>query len=258
MKGEAQEYVSLEGCASPQALAAAVAAHAAAHPRKSWVVGVGWDQSAWGRYPTRQDLDAALPTRPVVLYRACWHIVVANSCALRAAGLSLEEPFVRQLVVVGVPPRWWWMGLTRIICWMAHASSVHQLLYTHAKEDGEGEGVDVDARGILTGILRETAVTRVTSHIVEHDEATREGHYRSALARCLHAGITAVQTNDTKAWRLYHRLQATDELALRVFLTINHEEMEEDPSQARPIAATPDSLLARPRIKLYAGVCTIR
>jgi hypothetical protein len=38
-----------------------------------------------------------------------------------------------------------------------------------------------------------------------------------------------------------------------VFLTINHEEFEADRSQARPVSATPDSLLARPRIKLYSG-----
>jgi hypothetical protein len=88
--GEAQEYAQLQDFDSPQALVAAVAAHATQHPRKSWLVGVGWDQSAWGRYPTRQDLDAAVPDRPVVLYRACWHIVVANSCALRMAGLALD------------------------------------------------------------------------------------------------------------------------------------------------------------------------
>lgn len=38
-----------------------------------------------------------------------------------------------------------------------------------------------------------------------------------------------------------------------MFLTINHEEMEEDPTQTSPVPATPDSLLARPRIKLYSG-----
>jgi hypothetical protein len=47
--------------------------------------------------------------------------------------------------------------------------------------------------------------------------------------------------------------QKSDELPVRVFLTINHEEFEEDSSQADPIPATPDSLLARPRIKLYSG-----
>jgi predicted amidohydrolase YtcJ len=149
-----------------------VAAHAAQHPRKAWVVGVGWDQSAWGRYPTREDLDAAVPDRPVVLYRACWHVVVANSCALRAAGLSFD----------------------------------HKL-----EGEGEGEGIDVDAEGLPTGVLRETAVMRVTGHMVETDEAVLEGYYRGALARCLRAGITAVQTNDSKAWGLYQRLAAEGE-----------------------------------------------
>ena len=48
------------------------------------------------------------------------------------------------------------------------------------------------------------------------------------------------------------------ELPLRVFLTINHEEFEEDSSQAKPVPATPDSLLARPRIKLYSGKLATR
>lgn len=30
------------------------------------------------------------PSRPVVLYRACWHIVVANTEAIRRAGIPLE------------------------------------------------------------------------------------------------------------------------------------------------------------------------
>lgn len=45
------------GCASISELQSRLGAHCEAHPGKTWVVGVGWDQSAWGRYPTRQDLD---------------------------------------------------------------------------------------------------------------------------------------------------------------------------------------------------------
>ena len=72
----------------------------------AWLVGVGWDQSAWeGEYPSRQDLDEAMgeDKRPVVLYRACWHIVVANTAALERSGIALMPmKEVRFLVVV-----WW-------------------------------------------------------------------------------------------------------------------------------------------------------
>lgn len=89
--GEAQEYLQLAGCRTLAELGGAVAAYGKARPSKSWIVGVGWDQSGWGGYPSRQDLDEAMgdDKRPVVLYRACWHIVVANTAALERSGISL-------------------------------------------------------------------------------------------------------------------------------------------------------------------------
>jgi predicted amidohydrolase YtcJ len=44
------------------------------------------------RLPTRTDLDEAVPDRPVVLYRYCGHIAVANSAALKLAGIGAETP----------------------------------------------------------------------------------------------------------------------------------------------------------------------
>jgi predicted amidohydrolase YtcJ len=44
------------------------------------------------RLPTRQDLDDAVPDRPVVLYRYCGHIAVANTAALNRAGINAETP----------------------------------------------------------------------------------------------------------------------------------------------------------------------
>ncbi len=40
------------------------------------------------RLPTRQDLDRAVPDRPVLLHRYCGHIAVANTAALRAADVT--------------------------------------------------------------------------------------------------------------------------------------------------------------------------
>jgi predicted amidohydrolase YtcJ len=40
------------------------------------------------RLPTRADLDRAVPDRPVLLYRYCGHIAVANSAALTLAGVG--------------------------------------------------------------------------------------------------------------------------------------------------------------------------
>ena len=41
-----------------------------------------------GVMPTRHDLDAVIPDIPVCLKRVCGHIAVANTVALRAAGIT--------------------------------------------------------------------------------------------------------------------------------------------------------------------------
>ena len=55
-----------------------------------WVLGRGWDQEKFAerRYPTRHDLDEASPTKPVLLRRICGHVCVANSVALKRAGID--------------------------------------------------------------------------------------------------------------------------------------------------------------------------
>ncbi|MBS3939067.1 MAG: amidohydrolase [Peptococcaceae bacterium] len=64
-----------------------VAERASMTPQGEFIVGRGWDQNKWpgGRYPCRFDLDSAAPNHPVVLFRACGHVLVANSLALQLA-----------------------------------------------------------------------------------------------------------------------------------------------------------------------------
>ncbi len=47
---------------------------------------------AEARLPTRHDLDEAVPDRPVLLYRYCGHIAIANSRALDLAGVAADTP----------------------------------------------------------------------------------------------------------------------------------------------------------------------
>ncbi len=60
----------------------------------TWIIGRGYDQArlADQRHPTRSDLDAVSPDHPVLLYRACHHIGVANSAALARAGIRADTP----------------------------------------------------------------------------------------------------------------------------------------------------------------------
>ena len=73
-------------------VAAAVRAKAAATPKGTWIQGRGWDEGklAERRVITATDLDAASPNNPVVLTQTTGHYVVANSAALRLAGITKD------------------------------------------------------------------------------------------------------------------------------------------------------------------------
>jgi predicted amidohydrolase YtcJ len=61
---------------------------------EGWIVGRGWDQERWPerRFPTAADLDGVAPNRPVVLEAKNGHALVANSRALRLAGITTGTP----------------------------------------------------------------------------------------------------------------------------------------------------------------------
>ncbi|WP_069649279.1 amidohydrolase [Caloranaerobacter ferrireducens] len=59
---------------------------------KEWVLGQGWNQENFieGRLPNKDDIDKVIDDRPVFLSRACYHICVVNSMALKLAGITKE------------------------------------------------------------------------------------------------------------------------------------------------------------------------
>ncbi|MFN3447315.1 MAG: amidohydrolase [Roseococcus sp.] len=63
-------------------------------PRGEWVLGRGYDHAALdiARHPTVAELDAAVPDHPLFIMRSCGHMGVANSAALRAAGIGHNTP----------------------------------------------------------------------------------------------------------------------------------------------------------------------
>ncbi|WP_312163125.1 amidohydrolase [Phenylobacterium sp.] len=84
--------LSLEGTASIEALVDRLKAWAAANPGTDVISGRGWIETHWPekRFPTRADLDRAVPDRPVVLTRADGHALVANSAMLALAGITAQ------------------------------------------------------------------------------------------------------------------------------------------------------------------------
>ena len=55
-----------------------------------WVKGVNFDQSKWkeNRFPTLEEMDSISKDNPVIIKRCCLHAVVANSKALKIAGIG--------------------------------------------------------------------------------------------------------------------------------------------------------------------------
>jgi predicted amidohydrolase YtcJ len=71
-----------------------VAAKAATLKPGEWVTGSGWDEGklAEKRLPTAADLDAVTPNNPVWLMHTTGHYGVANSAALKLAGVTAATP----------------------------------------------------------------------------------------------------------------------------------------------------------------------
>lgn len=82
--------LDLSGAKTLAQAQALIAAYAAAHPDRKWIIGRGWNQEIWGlgRFPTAAELDAAVADRPVWLMRVDGHAGWANSRALAEAGVS--------------------------------------------------------------------------------------------------------------------------------------------------------------------------
>jgi predicted amidohydrolase YtcJ len=92
--GFAAIQLDLVGTSSLADLQQRLRAYAAAHPEARWIIGRGWNQELWPdkRFPTAADLDAVVPDRPVVLERVDGHALVANSAAMKAAGVTAATP----------------------------------------------------------------------------------------------------------------------------------------------------------------------
>jgi hypothetical protein len=62
--------------------------------RGEWILARGYDDSRLDirRHPTRHDLDLATGGRPALLTRTCGHLAVANTAALKLAGITRDTP----------------------------------------------------------------------------------------------------------------------------------------------------------------------
>src|SRR5690606_8942034 len=94
IRGEPRRYVDMSGVKSIAEFQDRLRQKAAELGKGEWIVGWGWaeDEMAERRKPTRRDLDEAVPENPAVIARAGGHSAVANSLALKLAGVDRSTP----------------------------------------------------------------------------------------------------------------------------------------------------------------------
>ncbi len=89
--GFALQSVKLRDAKTKAEFIARLGAFAKTVPAGTWILNGDWDHENWGgELPTRQWIDAVTPDNPVWINRLDGHMSLANSAALKAAGVTRD------------------------------------------------------------------------------------------------------------------------------------------------------------------------
>jgi predicted amidohydrolase YtcJ len=178
--GRQKLAVDLDGVASLAEMKERIRAAAQKAVPGTWLLGGGWDHTKWAdkTLPTSRDLDAVTGDHPAFFERTDGHIGVANSAALRAAGIDAHTPdpqggkFDHEIGKTGAP---------------------------------------------LTGIVRDTAMEQLESHEPEPSPALRREALALALDDASSHGLTSLQDNsDWEDFLAFEALEQEGKLTSRV------------------------------------------
>ncbi len=88
--GEREMTLNLEGTNTLDEFLTKVRERIGKIERGKWLTGRGWIETFWKppQFPSRGDLDKVAPDNPVLLERADGHAAIANSAALKLAGVN--------------------------------------------------------------------------------------------------------------------------------------------------------------------------
>jgi predicted amidohydrolase YtcJ len=100
--GYSLSSVDLRDAKSPEDMARRLGEYAKKIPKGRWISGGDWDHEKWpgAPLPTREMIDAATPENPVFVNRLDGHMALANSLALKLAGVTKDTKDVAGGVVV--------------------------------------------------------------------------------------------------------------------------------------------------------------
>lgn len=88
------DNVELNDAASPEEFTRRIGEYARKLPKGEWILGGNWDEQKWAnpQLPTKDLIDALTPDRPVFVARHDGHMSLANSVALKLAGITSKTP----------------------------------------------------------------------------------------------------------------------------------------------------------------------
>jgi predicted amidohydrolase YtcJ len=94
--GSQLDNVQLNDATSSEEFARRIAEQARKIPNGQWIVGGDWDETKWNPadLPTNKTIDAVTPDNPVFVSRYDGHMGLANSVAMRLAGINKTTPDV--------------------------------------------------------------------------------------------------------------------------------------------------------------------
>jgi predicted amidohydrolase YtcJ len=100
--GEQLNQVNLTDAGSAQEFARRIAAQVSKTPKGEWILGGRWDETKWPKaeLPTRELVDPVTGDTPIFIERYDGHQSLANSAAMKLAGINAKTPDVPGGVIV--------------------------------------------------------------------------------------------------------------------------------------------------------------
>jgi predicted amidohydrolase YtcJ len=88
------DSVQLKDATSPQEFARLIGEKAKSMPKGEWILEGNWDETKWNppKYPEKSLIDPVTPDNPVFVSRYDGHMGLANSVALKLAGITAQTP----------------------------------------------------------------------------------------------------------------------------------------------------------------------
>jgi predicted amidohydrolase YtcJ len=100
--GEQLDQVNLTDAASPEEFVRRIAAQVSKTPKGEWILGGRWDETKWPKpeLPTKELVDPATGDTPIFIERYDGHQSLANSAAMKLAGVNAKTADVPGGVIV--------------------------------------------------------------------------------------------------------------------------------------------------------------